>query len=482
MDTSVNDCFRPVSRYWDRIQRPEQILQALPEAMRVLASPVETGAVTICLPEDVQAEAFDVPEQFFAKKVYDVGRPPADPAAIREVAALIQAARRPLLIAGGGVHYSDACAELAAFAARTGIPVCVTQAGKGALLDDDAQCLGAVGVTGTSAANAIAATADLVIAIGTRLSDFTTASKTLFQNEHVRFVSVQINPFDAHKHGALPLVGDARTILAQLGAALVAYRVSDDHARSIAAARGTWHAARAAIHATDSATGLRQSDVIRIVNEHVGPDATIVHAAGGLPGDLHKLWWSASPNQVHSEYGYSCMGYEIAGALGVKLAQPDRDVYALLGDGSYLMLHTEILTAIQEQLKIVIVLLDNGGYQCIHRLQRACGGASFGNEFRSRNGNGHAGELLAVDFVANARSLGAAAYRAVSESELVSALDAARREPRTTLIHVPVHASSNIPGYAWWDVPMAEASDQPDVAAARQEYERARRKQVFYYS
>ena len=485
MDTSVNDCFRPVSRYWDRIARPEQILQALPEAMRVLASPVETGAVTICLPEDVQAEAFDVPERFFAKKVYDVPRPPADPAAVRAAVAMIHAARQPLLIAGGGVHYSDACTELAALVGRTGIPVCVTQAGKGALLDDDARCLGAVGVTGTSAANTIAATADLVIAVGTRLSDFTTASKTLFQNESVLFVSVQINPFDAHKHGALPLVGDARTVLAQLGAALAGYRVSDECARDIAAARAAWQQARAAILSPDVSSGapaaLRQSDVIRIVNEHVSPDATIVHAAGGLPGDLHKLWWSRSPRQVHSEYGYSCMGYEIAGALGVKLAQPDRDVYALLGDGSYLMLHTEILTAIQEQLKIVIVVLDNGGYQCIHRLQRACGGKSFGNEFRSRNGQ-YDGEPLAVDFVANARSLGAAAYRATSAGELATALEAARRETRTTLIHVPVHATSDVPGYAWWDVPMTEASTQPDVAAARQEYELARRKQVFYYS
>lgn len=487
MDTSVNDCFRPVSRYWDRIQRPEQILQALPEAMRVLASPSETGAVTIALPEDVQAEAFDCPEVFLAKKIYDVPRHQAPDDTIQEAAAVLLAAHRPLCIAGGGVHYADAAGTLRRFVKRTGIPVGVTQAGKGALLDDDEQCLGAIGATGTQAANEIAAQADVVLAVGTRLSDFTTASKTLFQKPDVRFVNVQVNAFDAHKHGGLPVVGDARVVLERLQGELDSYRIPKTYARDIAAARSAWHKTRARILQDlqsadgENTTHLRQVDVIRIVNDFVTRESTIVHAAGGLPGDLHKLWWSRTATDYHSEYGYSCMGYEIAGALGVKLAQPGRDVYALVGDGSYLMLHTEILTSLQEGLKITIVLLDNGGYQCIHGLQRACGGDSFGNEFRARNGNDHAGEYLSVDFAANARSLGAVAHRAASEAELREALTAARRESRTTLIHVPIQRTSNVPGFAWWDVPMAAVSSQAQVVAARRRYEQSRGKQVFHY-
>ena len=482
MDTSVNDCFRPVSRYWDRIQRPEQILAALPEAMRVLASPVETGAVTLCLPEDVQTEAYDYPMSFFAKKVYRVLRPQCSTADIAAAAALVRAARQPLIVAGGGVHYADAAAALAALVDRTGIPVGVTQAGKGALPDTHAACLGAIGATGTSAAAELARQADVVLLIGTRLSDFTTASKTLFQHPDVRFVSIQINPFDAHKHGALPLVGDARAVLEQLVQALQGHRVGAGWAKRIGAARGVWERQRQELVQSGNGAGrLTQSEVIRIVNEFATSETTLVHAAGGLPGDLHKLWRAASTEAYHSEYGYSCMGYEIAGALGVKLAHPEREVLALVGDGSYLMLHTELVTALQEDLKITVVLLDNGGYQCIHGLQRACGSRSFGNEFRRRDPESQRleGECVAVDFAANARSLGAVGLRAETAAELQTALATARAERRSVLVHVPVETRA-LPGFAWWDVPVAEVSGQEDVREERRRYEAARRKRVFH--
>jgi 3D-(3,5/4)-trihydroxycyclohexane-1,2-dione acylhydrolase (decyclizing) len=484
MDISVNDCFRPVSRYWDRMQRPEQILQALPEAMRVLASPVDTGAVTLCLPEDVQAEAWDYPENFFAKKVYRIPRPQCDPAALRSAAERIRNASRPLIVAGGGVHYADATTALARLVEQTRIPVGVTQAGKGALPDSHPGCLGAIGATGTSAANQVAHDADVVILLGTRLSDFTTASKTLFQHPDVGFVSIQINPFDAHKHGALPLVGDARTVLEALATALAGFAVGTWYVAQTAKVRSEWgRHHHEIVHPNGSGPRkLLQSEVIRIVNENVTDDATVVHAAGGLPGDLHKLWMSRSAHDYHSEYGYSCMGYEIAGALGVKLAHPEREVYAFVGDGSYLMLHTELVTSLQEDLKITIVLIDNGGYQCIHGLQQACGGRSFGNEFRRRDGSSTRldGEILEIDFAANARSLGAKAWRAETESGLVQALEAARRETRSGLIHVPVD-SAPVPGFAWWDVPMAEDSSVESVLEQRREYEEARGKRTFYY-
>jgi 3D-(3,5/4)-trihydroxycyclohexane-1,2-dione acylhydrolase (decyclizing) len=482
LDTSVNDCLRPVSKLWDRITRPEQLLRALPEAMRVLASPVETGAVTLCLPEDVQTEAWDWPAHFFARRVWTVPRPRTAPSDIAAAAALVGAARRPFLIAGGGVHYSDAAAALAAFVERAGIPVGCTQAGKGALLDAHPLCMGAVGATGTQAANQLAQSADVVIAVGTRLSDFTTASKTLFQNPDVRFVTIQIHPGDAHKHGALPLIGDARVVLDDLAAALGGWATASAYRRLIAESKAAWELMRAEIvTAPDAhAAPLHQTEVLGIVNEMAGEAATVVHAAGGLPGDLHKLWHCESPEQLHSEYGYSCMGYEIAGALGVKMAQPEREVYALLGDGSYLMLHTEIVTALQEGLKLTIVLVDNGGYQCIHGLQRGCGGRSFGNEFRARVDGRLGGDTLGIDYAANARSLGAAAWRATTAAELRAALAAARAEPRTCLVHVPVEPRA-VPSSAWWDVPSAEVSAVASVQEARRRYDEARREQRFYY-
>jgi 3D-(3,5/4)-trihydroxycyclohexane-1,2-dione acylhydrolase (decyclizing) len=485
-EVSVNDCFRPVSKYWDRINRPEQILTALPEAMRVLADPAETGAVTIALPEDVQSEAFDCPVNFFAKKVYDIWRPVPVAGAVRAAADLLRKARRPLLIAGGGVHYSDACVALRKFADATGIPVAVTQAGKGALLESHPLGLGAVGVTGTLAANCVATEADVVIVVGTRLSDFTTASKTQFQNPAVRFISINVHAGDAAKHGALPLIGDAQATLAALGRAVRGWQVPGSYRGVVSAARTAWEKPWRAMTSPSRRSPdrlLYQSQVIRVLNEACDAHSTVVHAAGGIPGDIHKLWRGKSATDYHSEYGYSCMGYEIAGALGVKLADAKREVYALIGDGSYLMLNHEIVTAVQEKLKITVVLTDNHGFGCIHNLQRSCGGRSFGNEFRARTGRSGRleGEPVPVDFMANARSLGATVFSAHDETSLKVALAAARGQTNTCLIYVPVTPGSVMKGFAWWDVPPAAISGVPSVSAARTAYDRAAKRQRFYY-
>ena len=484
-DVSVNDCFRPVSRYWDRLNRPEQLLGALPEAMRILADPAETGAVTLCLPEDVQAEAFDFPLNFFEPRIIDIPR--AVPAAemLTRAAELLRTAKRPLIVAGGGIHYSDATAALAAFARATGIPVAVTQAGKGALLEDDPLALGAIGVTGTLAANELARAADVVLNLGTRLSDFTTASKTLFQHPEVRFIGINVHAADAAKHGAIPLVGDLRATLPKLRRALASWTAPKAYTKIIARARRDWDVRwRAMTSPPPSADGLLyQSEVIAILNAHTDDSATVVHAAGGIPGDIHKLWRGKSPTDYHSEYGYSCMGYEIAGALGVKLAAPERDVYALLGDGSYLMLNQELVTACQESLKLTVVLTDNHGFGCIHNLQRAHGGRSFGNEFRHRDHDNArlTGNPVAVDYVANARSLGATTFSATTAAELRDALTAARAERGPVLIYVPVTPHSVMEGFAWWEVPPAAVSSIPAVQAARAAYESAAATQRFHH-
>ncbi|HYC72830.1 MAG TPA: 3D-(3,5/4)-trihydroxycyclohexane-1,2-dione acylhydrolase (decyclizing) [Opitutaceae bacterium] len=485
-DLSVNDCFRPVSRYWDRINRPEQLLTALPEAMRILADPAETGAVTIALPEDVQAEAFACPAAFLEKRVIEIPRtlPTAD--AVAAAAALLRSAKRPLIIAGGGVHYSDATAALERFADATGIPVAVTQAGKGALLESHRLGLGAVGVTGTLAANRIARAADVIVAIGTRLSDFTTASKTQFQDPRVRFIGLNVHAADAAKHGALPLVGDARVTLAALVRAAGKWRVPAGHARAVARAKAAWEKPWRAMASPSRASSdgrLYGSEVIALLNDFAGPRSTVVHAAGGIPGDIHKLWRGKSSTDYHAEYGYSCMGYEIAGALGVKLAAPEREVYAMVGDGSYLMLHTELVTAVQEGVKLTVILNDNHGFGCIHGLQRACGGRSFGNEFRRRTAaRGRLeGPPVPVDYVANARSLGATVFSVTDADSLRAALAAARREKNTCVIYVPVSAASVMQGFSWWDVPPAALSGIPTVRTARQAYERAARRQRFLY-
>ena len=480
-DVSVNDCLRPVSRFWDRLNRPEQILSSLPEAMRVLSDPAETGAVTLALPEDVQSEAFAFPVQFFEKRIYEVERPSASAASVAAAVGWIRASRRPLIIAGGGVHYSDAAGALGLLVSATQIPVGMTQAGMGSVLAVNECSLGAIGVTGTSAANAIANQADLVIVVGSRLSDFTTASKTLFQGREVRFIGVNVHPMDARKHGALPLVGDAKAILNQLRRGLKGWRVAALHSRHVARVRSEWARTREKIVAAGEDGRLSQVQVIALLNNECGTTGTVVHAAGGIPGDIHKLWQSNASNDYHSEYGYSCMGYEIAGALGVKLAEPNRRVFALLGDGSYLMLHSEILTAVQERLKITVVLLDNHGYGCISQLQRSRGGKGFGNEFRRREAVRLEGPWLPIDFPKNAESLGARSLQARTPAELESAFAAARRCDGVALIYVPVDLRDDVPGFAWWDVPVSGTSRRPSVRRARRQYDQAQKSQRFFY-
>src|SRR3989449_280967 len=438
-DVSVNDCFRPVSRYWDRIQRPEQILTALPEAMRVLTSPAETGAVTLALPQDVQAQAFDCPDGFLEPRTWTVPRNRPDATLLARAAEWIRSAERSLIIAGGGVIYSAATEILSQFAAQTGIPAGETQAGKGSLCFDHPQCVGAMGVTGTSAANRLAREADLIIGIGTRYSDFTTASVTAFQNAKVRFINLNTAEFDAYKHAAVPLVGDAAATIQELAKALSTHHVSTPYAQEISRLRVGWNAEVDRIYARRVGPPLSQGEVIGLLNSTLGTKDVIVCAAGSLPGDLHKLWRTRDPKGYHLEYGYSCMGYEIAGGLGVKMADPSREVYVLVGDGSYLMMAQEIVTSLQEKVKLNIVLLDNHGFSSIGGLSRACGSGGFGTEYRYRAESGDLdGEYVPVDFAANAASLGAGALTATTREALGDALAQARRGCGTTVIVVPV--------------------------------------------
>jgi 3D-(3,5/4)-trihydroxycyclohexane-1,2-dione acylhydrolase (decyclizing) len=481
MDISVNDAFRPVSRFWDRVVRPEQLLGSLPEAMRVLTDQAETGAVTICLPEDTQTEAYDYPAHFFEERVYTIDRTLPATAALQRATELIQAAERPLIVAGGGAIYSEASAALAELAESCGVPVCETQAGKGALPWNHPWNIGPVGANGGLAANRLAAQADLVLLVGTRFADFTTASHTAFQHPNVRFLGINVAAFDAHKAGAMPLVGDARATVCALLERLRAagFHTGDGYAAEVARLEEEWDRAVDEIRAV-TGPELTQANVIGIVNEASDPRDVVVCAAGGLPGDLLKLWRPVDPKGYHLEYGYSCMGYEIAGGLGAKMADPEREVFVMVGDGSYLMLHTEIVTSIQEGHKLIIVLLDNGGFGCIRGLQMANGTPSFGNELRFRDeASGRLeGPVVPVDFVRNAESLGARAVQARTERELREALETAKAGDRTTLISVPVPIDEQVPSFeSWWDVPVAEVSERADVQAARTEYLEQRQKQ-----
>jgi 3D-(3,5/4)-trihydroxycyclohexane-1,2-dione acylhydrolase (decyclizing) len=483
-DVSVNDAFRPVSRFWDRITRPEQLLASLPEAMRILTDQAETGAVTIALPEDTQTEAYDYPAAFFEERTYVIDRPIPAEAAMQRAVDLIRAAKRPLIIAGGGVIYSEASEALSDFAERIGVPVCETQAGKGALPWNHAWNLGPVGANGGLAANRIAAEADLVLMVGTRFADFTTASRTAFQNPDVQFAAINIASFDAHKAGALPLIGDARATLDALRDRLAAadIRTESGYGDEVERLKTEWDRTVDSIRAVSDPNHLNQANVIGIANESSAPEDVVVCAAGGLPGDLLKLWRPVDPKGYHLEYGYSCMGYEIAGGLGVKMAAPDREVYVMVGDGSYLMLHTEIVTSIQEGRKLIIVLLDNGGFGCIRGLQMANGSPSFGTELRFRSSRGLAdGPTVPIDFAKNAESLGALAIKAGNAQELRDALQKARNADRTTLIEVMVPIDDQVPSFeSWWDVPVAEVSDQESVQEARTEYEeRIQKQRVF---
>lgn len=482
-DISVNDCFKPISRYWDRINRPEQILTALPEAVRVLTSPAETGTVTLALPQDVQAEAYDYPVELFEKRVYHIPRPRADVNALKRAAAWIRESQQPLIIAGGGVIYSEATAQLARFAEQTGVPVAETFAGKGALHYNHPQNLGAIGATGTPGANITARKADLVIAIGTRLSDFTTASKTAFQHPDVRFIGINVAEFDACKQAALPLVADARVTLEELATAVGNYRVSADYAASIANYRDAWEEEVARLYHLGHGPLPSQSEVIGVVNEVSRPEDVLVCAAGSLPGDLHKLWRARNPKQFHLEYGYSCMGYEIAGGLGVKMADPGRDVYVMVGDGSYLMLAQEIITSVQEGYKLIVVLVNNEGHSSIGGLSRATGAQGFATRFRYRDEESGQlqGDFLPVNLAANAASLGAKVIEAKTLLELKAALHDAREAAQTTVVKIDVDYDEQVPRYeSWWDVPIAQVSEVDSAKAAYEEYEVERQKERYF--
>ena len=481
-DVSVNDCFRPVSRYFDRVSRPEQVIPAALQAMRVLTSPAETGAVTLALPQDVQAEAFDCPAEFLEERTWHVPRVAADPESLARAVETIRSAKRPLIVAGGGVIYSEASAALQALCAATGIPVGETQAGKGSLPYDHPSCLGAVGVTGTFAANRVAAQADVVIGVGTRYSDFTTASTTAFRNPDVRFVNVNVADFDAAKQSGVRVVADARTALEQLADALAGWSVDNDYRADAARLNREWDDEVARLYSFGREPVPAQSEVIGAVNDAAAPQDVVVCAAGSMPGDLHKLWRTRDPKGYHVEYGYSCMGYEIAGGLGVKLAAPEREVFVLVGDGSYLMLPGELVTAVQEGMKLVVVLVDNHGFNSIGSLARSVGLDGFGTQYRfARNGapvldgDEDPPPRLPLDLAANAASLGAEATRVGSIAELREALARARAATKTTVIVVEVDRYEGVPGYeSWWDVPVAEISELPAVRQARAEYEAAK--------
>ena len=487
-DISVNDCFKPLSRYWDRITRPEQLLTALPEAMRVLTSPAETGAVTLALPQDVQAEAYAYPEAFFSRRVWHIARNRPDRSAMEQAATWLRSSKRPIIVAGGGVIYSEASDILRRFVDQTGIPVSETMAGKGSLRYDHALSLGAIGATGTFAANRMAREADLVIGIGTRYSDFTTSSKTAFQSPDVRFININVATFDASKHQALPLVGDAKVTLEELLELLAGYSVEASYRARAEQLHAEWDAEVERIYQIRNEPLPSQGELIGAVNDLSEPSAIMVCAAGSLPGDLHKLWRARHPKNYHMEYGYSCMGYEIAGGLGVKMAAPECDVYVMVGDGSYLMMNSEIVTSIQEHYKLIIVLLDNQGFKSIGALSRSLGQDGFGTRYvYPSNGvlpGDQAGEdvqALPVDLAANARSLGAHVIECKTYVDFVKALEAVRRTDSTSLIYIQNDRYAGIPNYeSWWDVPVAEVSEMPSVEAAHTEWAQMRTRERYF--
>ena len=476
MNVSVNDAFRPVSRYWDRVERPEQLPSALLAAMRALTDPADTGAVTLCLPQDVQAEAYDWPDSLFARRVWHVARPLPEPGLIERAAALIRSAQRPLVVAGGGVIYSGADDALRRFAEATGIPVAETQAGKGSLPYDHPQAVGAIGATGTAAADALAHKADLVLGVGTRWSDFTTASRTVFAHPDVAFVNLNVAALDAHKHAGLALVADAKRGLEALTEALVGWHAPSEHTADATTRARAWDEVVEAAYGLQNEPLLAQSAVIGAVNEAMEPRDVVVCAAGSMPGDLHKLWRTRDRKGYHVEYGYSCMGYEIAGGLGVKMAADDaddpRDVVVMVGDGSYLMMGTELVTAVAEGVKIIVVLVQNHGYASIGALSESLGSQRFGTSYRYRTPSGLDGDLLPVDLAANAASLGADVIVAKGLDDLRAALHSAKASDRTTVIHVetdPLVPAPDSP--AWWDVPVAEVAELDSTREARATYE-----------
>jgi 3D-(3,5/4)-trihydroxycyclohexane-1,2-dione acylhydrolase (decyclizing) len=478
-DVTVNDAFRPVSRYFDRIWRPEQLPSALLSAMRVLTDPAETGAVTLCFPQDVQAEAYDWPTDLFKKRVWHVPRPLPERAVLEAAAEIIRSAQRPLIVAGGGVTYSRAQDALAAFCEATGIPVGQSQAGKGTLVYDHPQCLGAIGSTGTTAANAIARDADVVIGIGTRYSDFTTGSRTAFQNPDVRFVNVNVAGLDAIKQAGIAIQADARETLKALLPLLDGYRVDDSYVAEYTELNAAWEETVQQVYLPEipnaGADGLlTQNEVIGMVNELSDPRDVVVCAAGSMPGDLHKLWRTRDPKGYHVEYGYSCMGYEVAGGLGIRLACPDRDVFVMVGDGSYLMMATELVTAVQERIKIITVLVQNHGYASIGSLSELLGSQRFGTKYRYRNPETGRldGDKLPVDLAANAASLGVEVIKTATAGEFAEAIKTAKTTDHSIVIYVETDPLISAPdSESWWDVPVSATSTLESTQQARKTYD-----------
>ena len=467
-DISVNDCFKPVSKYWDRINRPEQIIASLPEAMRVLTSPTETGAVTISLPQNVQAEAYDFPASFFEKRIWNIQRNRPDKKLLAKAVEAIKKAKNPLIVAGGGVLYSEATNELKKLVNATGIPVVETYAGKGSLRYDEPQNLGAAGVSGTPGAIAVASKADLVIGIGTRYSDFTTISEAAFQNTSVKFININVTEFDAFKHSAIPLVGDAKEIINEIIPLLKRYKVVPAYTKQIERFNKQWDKQVTAVYNLNHGIPLSQGEVVGAVNTLSEDKDMVVCAAGSLPGDLHKLWRTKNPKGFHMEYGYSCMGYEIAGGLGAKMADPSREVYVMIGDGSYLMMSQEIITSVQEGVKLIIVLINNNGFASIGGLSESLGTEGFGTKYLYRNKKTGEldGELLPVDLAANAASLGAIVLKAKSIDDFKSAIEQAKKNKKTTVIYVETDREKRVGGFTWWEVPVAEISTNKKVQAA----------------
>jgi 3D-(3,5/4)-trihydroxycyclohexane-1,2-dione acylhydrolase (decyclizing) len=486
-DVTVNDCFRPVARYFDRITRPEQLLAALPEAMRVLTNPVETGAVVLCLPQDVQAQAYDFPDAFFAEREWEIARVAPRQAEIVAAAELLAGAERPLVIAGGGVRYAAAEPELAELAERFGIPVTETFAGKGAVQHDAWWCMGGIGVEGNPAANALARDADLVLCVGTRLSDFTTASRSLFGHRGVRFLSVNVSDHDARKEGALRVVADAKLALSAIGseASRIGVKAQEEWRRRCEELKPAWLDARRRALTPAGEQPLTQGQLIGLLQEAARPGDTVVAAAGSPVGDLLKVWDATGGRHCHLEFGYSCMGYELPASLGVRMARETGNVTALIGDGTFVMQPSEIATALQENLQVTLVISQNHGYQVIRRLQMDRVGSSFGNEFRHRQGRlgvgGLTGGYLELDLVALARGLGATACLAETPDDVRVALEEARRRPGPSVVVVPVQPYANLPSSeVWWDIAPAEVAAEQGVAERRSAYEQARRSQRWY--
>ena len=482
-DTSVNDCFKPVSKYWDRINRPEQLISAMQQAMRVLTSPSETGAVTISIPQDVQSEAYDFPVHFFKKKVWPVQRIRADKSILQKAAEIIRGSKNPVIVSGGGVIYSDATKELKKLVNRTGIPVAETFAGKGSLNFDEPQNLGAAGVTGTPGAIAACEKADLIIGIGTRYSDFTSVSQGGFQNPAVRFININVSSFDSFKQGALPVVGDARETIKELYQLLSDYKVSDKYAATIKRSNTDWNKTVEKIYSLNHGVPTSQGEVIGAVNHFSSPRDIVVCAAGSLPGDLHKLWKTLDSKGFHLEYGYSCMGYEIAGGLGAKMADPSREVYVMVGDASYLMMSQEIVTSIQEGYKLTIILINNNGFASIGGLSHSLGTQEFGTHYKYRNKKTGQldGNYLPVDLAANAESLGAFVFRAKNIGDFKQALVDAKSKDMTTVIYVETDREQRVEGYTWWEVPIASVSTVDSVKESFEKLQNNKKKQRHYF-